>query len=61
MAALDREVLVLRHFEMLSNEETARELQIKPSAASNRHIRALRRLEEILSQVSGLADSFKGP
>jgi RNA polymerase sigma-70 factor, ECF subfamily len=61
MAELDREVLVLRHFEMLSNEETARELGIKPSAASNRHIRALRRLEEILSQTSGLADSFKGP
>jgi RNA polymerase sigma-70 factor, ECF subfamily len=60
MAELDREVLVLRHFEMLSNEETARELGIKPSAASNRHIRALRRLEETLSQASGLADSFNG-
>jgi RNA polymerase sigma-70 factor (ECF subfamily) len=58
MADLDREVLVLRHFEMLSNEEAARELGIKPSAASNRHIRALRRLEEILSQASGLADGY---
>jgi RNA polymerase sigma-70 factor (ECF subfamily) len=56
---LDREVLVLRRFEMLSNEETARELGIKPSAASNRHIRALRRLEEILAQASGLADEEK--
>jgi RNA polymerase sigma-70 factor (ECF subfamily) len=58
MAAPDREVLVLRHFEMLSNEETARELGIKPSAASNRHIRALRRLEEVLSRA---ADGPKGP
>ena len=57
MDPLDREVLVLRHFEMLTNEETARELGIKPSAASNRHIRALRRLEEILAQMAGFADS----
>ena len=55
MPELDREVLVLRHFEMLSNEETARELGIKPSAASNRHVRALRRLEEALAQGSGFA------
>jgi RNA polymerase sigma-70 factor (ECF subfamily) len=60
MDPIDREVLVLRHFEMLSNEEAARVLGIKPSAASNRHIRALRRLEEILSGVSGFVDSSSG-
>jgi RNA polymerase sigma-70 factor (ECF subfamily) len=60
MDPIDREVLVLRHFEMLSNEETARVLGIKPSAASNRHVRALRRLEEILSQTPGLAESASG-
>jgi RNA polymerase sigma-70 factor (ECF subfamily) len=49
---IDREVLVLRHFEMLSNEETAQVLGLKPSAASNRHIRALRRLREIMAEVS---------
>src|SRR5438270_369903 len=60
MDPLDREVLVLRHFELLSNEETARVLGIKPSAASNRHVRALRRLEEILSQTPGLAENAIG-
>jgi RNA polymerase sigma-70 factor (ECF subfamily) len=54
MDPVDREVLVLRHFEMLSNEETAQVLGLKPSAASNRHIRALKRLKEILAQVPGL-------
>jgi RNA polymerase sigma-70 factor (ECF subfamily) len=52
MDPIDREVLVLRHFEMLSNEETARVLEIKSSAASNRHLRALKRLKDILAEVS---------
>jgi RNA polymerase sigma-70 factor (ECF subfamily) len=56
---MDREVLVLRHFEMLSNEETARVLGIKPSAASNRHIRALRRLEGILAEDPGYVDNSR--
>ena len=39
MGPLDREVLTLRHFEMLSNEETAAVLGVKRSAASNRYVR----------------------
>src|SRR5579871_6944937 len=42
MDPMDREVLVLRHFEHLSNEETALVLGIKKSTASQRYIRALR-------------------
>jgi RNA polymerase sigma-70 factor (ECF subfamily) len=61
MDEIDREVLVLRHFEMLSNEETAQVLGLKPSAASNRHLRALKRLREIMAQVPGLGDSVPGP
>jgi RNA polymerase sigma-70 factor (ECF subfamily) len=61
MDAIDREVLVLRHFEMLSNEETAQVLGLKPSAASNRHLRALRRLKEIMAQVPGSSDSMQKP
>jgi RNA polymerase sigma-70 factor (ECF subfamily) len=61
MDATDREVLVLRHFEMLSNQETAEVLGLKPSAASNRHIRALARLKEILAEVSGSGISPPGP
>ena len=37
MNELDREVIALRNFEELSNEETAEVLQIKPSAASKRY------------------------
>jgi RNA polymerase sigma-70 factor (ECF subfamily) len=51
MEPLDREVLILRHFEMLSNEETAAVLGIRKSAASNRYVRALRRLKEALGPM----------
>jgi RNA polymerase sigma-70 factor (ECF subfamily) len=53
MDPLDREVLVLRHFEQLSNVEAARVLEIQEPAASKRYIRALRRLKEILSTMPG--------
>jgi RNA polymerase sigma-70 factor (ECF subfamily) len=60
MDPIDREILVLRHFEVLSNEETAELLGLKPSAASNRHMRALKRLKEIMAQAPGLGDSSSG-
>jgi RNA polymerase sigma-70 factor (ECF subfamily) len=60
MDPVDREVLVLRHFELLSNEEAARVLGLKPSAASNRHVRALRRLKEMLARLPGFGDSWAG-
>jgi RNA polymerase sigma-70 factor (ECF subfamily) len=50
---IDREVLTLRHFEMLSNAETAAVLGIRKSAASNRYIRALRQLKEVLGPLPG--------
>jgi RNA polymerase sigma-70 factor (ECF subfamily) len=52
MEPIDREVLALRHFEMLTNEETAQVLGLKKSAASNRYIRALRRMKVILLDLS---------
>ena len=45
---LDREILSLRHFEDLSNEEAALELGIEPAAASKRFVRALQRLRPAL-------------
>src|SRR5262245_47334630 len=51
---LDREVLSLRHYEQLSNRETAYVLGISDAAASIRFIRALRRLKELLKRVPGL-------
>src|SRR5947209_8817170 len=53
MDALDREVLALRHFEQLSNAETARVLGIQERAAGKRYLRALKRLKEILADMPG--------
>ena len=53
---IDREILALRHFEELSNDETAQVLDLKPSAASNRHIRALKRLRDVLKSTPGFFD-----
>jgi RNA polymerase sigma-70 factor, ECF subfamily len=58
MDPIDREVLVLRHFEHLSNDETAELLQIKRSAASKRYITALKRLKATLQEIPGFADRF---
>jgi RNA polymerase sigma-70 factor (ECF subfamily) len=52
----DREVLSLRHFEQLDNNETALELGIAPSAASKRYVRALRRLKDALAALPGGGD-----
>jgi RNA polymerase sigma-70 factor, ECF subfamily len=54
MEPIDREVIALRHFEELSNSEVAQVLGITPQAASNRHLRALARLQAILKDVPGL-------
>jgi RNA polymerase sigma-70 factor (ECF subfamily) len=53
MDPLDREVLALRHFEQLSNAETAHVMEISESAASKRYVRALQRLREILAGMPG--------
>jgi RNA polymerase sigma-70 factor (ECF subfamily) len=56
MDEIDREVLALRHFEELSNEETAQVLGIKRSAASSRHLRAIKRLKEVLQGTPGFSE-----
>jgi RNA polymerase sigma-70 factor (ECF subfamily) len=56
MEPLDREVLTLRHFEEMSNTETAAVLDIQPAAASKRYVRALRRLKDILTDIPGFLD-----
>ena len=53
MDPIDREVLVLRHFEELTNIETAEVLGLQKTAASNRYVRALKRLREILESIPG--------
>ena len=49
----DREVLALRHFEELSNGETARVLNMSEQAASARYVRALARLKQVLEVFPG--------
>jgi RNA polymerase sigma-70 factor (ECF subfamily) len=56
MDPLDREVIALRHFEELSNGEVAQVLGLSKTAASNRYIRALGRLRELLQGIPGFLD-----
>ena len=44
----DREIVLMRHFEQLSNQEVAELLNLTEAAASMRHLRALRKLRELL-------------
>jgi RNA polymerase sigma-70 factor (ECF subfamily) len=53
MDPIDREVLVLRHYEQLSNNEAALVLGLDKSAASKRYARALIRLKDLLSEMPG--------
>lgn len=46
----DREIVLMRHYEHLSNLEIAEVLDVKPPAASMRYLRAVRRLREILEE-----------
>jgi RNA polymerase sigma-70 factor, ECF subfamily len=53
MEPIDREIIVLRHFEELSNVEVAQLLGLEKSAASKRYLRAVRKLRDILADVPG--------
>jgi RNA polymerase sigma-70 factor (ECF subfamily) len=45
----DREIILMRHFEQLSNQETAAALGLTEAAAGMRHLRAIRRLRTLLA------------
>jgi RNA polymerase sigma-70 factor, ECF subfamily len=47
----DREIILLRHFEQLSNSEAAQALGLTEAAAGMRHLRALRRLRALLGET----------
>jgi RNA polymerase sigma-70 factor (ECF subfamily) len=53
---IDREVLALRHFEELSNNEVAALLGIQKAAASKRYVRALERLKAALAEIPGFLE-----
>jgi RNA polymerase sigma-70 factor, ECF subfamily len=46
----DAEIVLMRHFEHLSNSEAAQALGLSPAAAGMRHLRAIRRLRAILGE-----------
>jgi RNA polymerase sigma-70 factor, ECF subfamily len=56
----DCEVLILRHFEELSNAEAAQVLEIKQSAAVNRYVRALKRLKDVFQGMPGGIEGIWG-
>jgi RNA polymerase sigma-70 factor (ECF subfamily) len=56
MNLMDREVLVLRHFEELSNSEVAEVLGVGQKAASIRYVRAIKRLKDVLSKLPDFSD-----
>ena len=56
MDPLDSEVLALRHFDELSNDEVALLLGIPKGTASRRYVRALGRLRTALEAFPGLLD-----
>lgn len=60
MEPIDREIIVLRHFEQLSNAEAAKLLELDVSTASKRYIRALKRFQQAMqaarSASSGLVE-----
>jgi RNA polymerase sigma-70 factor (ECF subfamily) len=51
----DREIIIMRHYEHLSNQEIAQVLGLNAPAASMRYLRAVRRLRELLEE-NNLAD-----
>jgi RNA polymerase sigma-70 factor (ECF subfamily) len=53
----DREIILMRHFEQLSNSEAAELLGLSQPAAGMRHLRALRRLREVLGEAADASGS----
>ncbi len=51
MDSLDREVLMLRHFEHLSGPESAEILGISDEAVKKRYVRALEKLQRIMARL----------
>ena len=51
LSAQDQEVIAMRHFENLTNLQVAEVMEISPTAASNRYVRALERLRDVLEKA----------
>lgn len=51
----DQEIILMRHYEQLTNQEVAQALQLTEPAASMRYLRAVRRLRESLNEPTSQA------
>ena len=54
MSPEDREIISLRHFEQMDYKECAQILGITSNAATMRYVRAIKRLKELVEQISEL-------
>jgi RNA polymerase sigma-70 factor, ECF subfamily len=52
----DCEIIIMRHYEQLSNQEIAQALGLTEPAASMRYLRAIRRLKELMVNPDSSAD-----
>ena len=53
----DREIVLMRHFEQLSNQEVAQALELSAAAASMRYLRAMRRLRTLLKEPNSSGET----
>lgn len=53
----DREIILMRHYEHLSNQEIAEVLGVNPPAASMRYLRALRKLKELFEDEEAAGET----
>ncbi len=53
----DREMILMRHYEHLTNQEIAEVLGLNPPAASMRYLRSVRRLRELLEADDDSSES----
>jgi RNA polymerase sigma-70 factor (ECF subfamily) len=51
----DCEIIIMRHYEQLSNQEIAQALSLSEPAASMRYLRAIRRLKELMVEPGSSA------
>jgi RNA polymerase sigma-70 factor (ECF subfamily) len=50
----DREIILMRHYEQLNNQEIAQSLGLSEPAASMRYLRAIKRLREVIESLPNL-------
>ena len=61
LPANDAEILMMRNFEQLTNQEVAEALGLSEPAASMRYLRALRRLKQALQEDSSSSGLTENP